>query len=132
VNAVCAEIAELIPWVVNRTASAAERACVFAHVTACADCRRELVQALALRMRLQRSIEALGACEALWSPPLADPVSAAKEAAPSRLRQLVALGEAMRLPAFATDALRLAIGLRESRPALSLNVPLVARITARA
>ena len=48
---------ELIPWVVNGTASDSERACVEEHLQGCADCREELE----FQRRMQRSLAQEGA-----------------------------------------------------------------------
>jgi anti-sigma factor RsiW len=126
----CREVQELIPWVANGTANPGEQRRAFAHIAACADCRGDLVQALAMQTRLKRALQGLRECEMPWVPPRREP-GEARDAVRIRLvRQLAALVRALGMPALAAGALDLALGLADSRPAISVSIPAVARFTA--
>jgi len=100
----CQEVQELLPWIANKTASPAERRQVFAHIAACADCRRELVEVVALAWRVESATEAL--------PGLA------------RTADHLALLEAAGLPPLVAELVRGARGLVRGGLAISLGVPL--------
>ncbi len=90
---------DLIPWVLNGTAAAAERALVMDHLQACADCRAEfdfqqqLQQGLALTeaapgLDADRALEGFWQAAASSAPPV--PPVPSRKAAPRRQRWLVA------------------------------------------
>jgi len=127
----CPEVQELIPWVVNHSASPEEQRSLHQHIAACAGCRRELVAAIALARRVTQAIATLSPAGCSWSDlstHLAedDPQPAARPAE-SVLRLLETAG----LPALAADAVRWALTLADPRPALRLHLPLAVVIDAR-
>ncbi len=52
----CRRIQELIPWYVNGTLTANERAFVASHIAQCASCREELAKTLYISLQLKQSI----------------------------------------------------------------------------
>ena len=110
----CREVAELMPWVVNATASAEEQRLVHRHTARCGACRTEFVQSVVLQRRLNRAVQALPAAEVRPTARRAD--------------RLASLVEALGGPGIAAHILRLAVELPRTRAGLAVNIPLVATV----
>jgi len=110
----CQEALELVPWVVNGTASSEERRLVHRHIAGCGACRREFVQSVVLQRRLSRAMESLPAVEGRRGVRRADRVAS--------------LVEALGVPGIVARTVRLAAELPRARPAFAVNIPLVATI----
>jgi len=110
----CEEALELVPWVVNATASAEEQCGLYRHIAGCRACRTEFVQSVVLQRRLTRAVQALPTGGVRPVTELAGP--------------LTSLVEALGGPAIVAQAVRQAIELPRTRPALTVNIPLVATV----
>lgn len=128
----CGEAQYLIPWVVNRTATAGDQRLLHQHVAGCDQCRRELAQTLALHARVGGLVSALPGMPTDAPVTLADviPDDGGQQSRPS-LEKLVVVMEALGLPDIITDALKATIDLRSGRPTLCLELPLVAPVSLR-
>lgn len=115
----CAEILGFLPWVVNRTATAAEILIFYGHAAACTACRRELAATLAMAQRLRTEVGALAAAAMAGAPAGAGVrpgwTGLARRLPPGELlpsdivRRLVPWCEAAGLPERIGDLLRLAM-----------------------
>lgn len=57
VGETCLGAQELMPWVINGTASSREQDECWEHIAVCRECRCELVRVAALHARVQRAME---------------------------------------------------------------------------
>ncbi len=103
----CGAVGELIPWVVNGTAEAAEAQQVYAHLVTCAACRQDFAQAAALRRELAESSAA----------PVAPPPLAYRVATLLLGRQ-----------SWVAELLRRALSPTTLRPRLQVRLPFVAPV----
>ena len=125
----CAEAEELMPWVANGTAPAAQRAVVHGHVATCATCRRDLAGALALQRRIAQTMGSLpeAAPDAgsriaqSLAPPAHDNGLGALDLVASALRALGA-------PPVLTAVLRLSRRAATLRPTIHLPSPVQALV----
>ncbi len=132
VSEVCEQVQQMLPWVVNHTAAADHVAEVYLHVASCQECRRQLVQTVALRCRLHEAAEAVSAMPAAnWDRLAAALTPAAGELELVLQRWLPAL-EAYGLPPAVTRLLHLGRALGGRRWAVSIDVPLWQTVIVRA
>ncbi|NPV46708.1 MAG: hypothetical protein HPY69_07105 [Armatimonadetes bacterium] len=128
----CEQVQRMLPWVANHTAAADEVAEVYLHVASCQECRRQLVQTIALWRRLHEAAEALPATPTDgWDRLAAALTPTAGELDLVLKRWLPAL-EACGLPPAVTRLLHLGRALGDQRWAVSIDVPLWQTVTVRA
>lgn len=126
VDDACRKAEELIPWVVNRTATPDDEGIFYGHIAECAACRHQLAQATVLRRRMDSAIAAI--------PKMTPQELAALDRGPARAQgrgtdrvvRMLMLLDAAGLPSAVTAVTRAALDLRTYRPAVRIDVPLVA------
>jgi len=127
----CLEVQELIPWVVNHSASPGEQRSLHQHIAACTDCRREFVRAVAFQRRVREWVASLPPSQRAC--PDALPGAAREHRPPSvqTIERIARLLEVTGVPLLVASGLRLTMSLATSRPSLRLKLPLLASIDAR-
>jgi len=126
----CSEIQELIPWVLNGSASDEESQLAHRHVMVCDDCRKELVQATIVARRIEVEMKRLPGLTLDEMTKLSSTIPETRDDEPL-MSKLAKLLDALGMPEIVGDAIRGGAVFTGDSPTMRLQLPMVAPVDLR-